>query len=178
MRRTTKTLLAAALSLGSAAAAAHAAGLDTVDSFGTGAIASTPLAPAAQDRFLTVTPAPGGGTYGAGFVNAGGTDNAMAVARVDVNGNLDPTFDGDGVAVVNVVTGPFGVPPAGATPTGAAEVARGVAIQSDVDVAAVEGRGRGRGLGLSGDDDLPYGSTCAAPAGSSPPARARPRGQA
>jgi uncharacterized delta-60 repeat protein len=131
MTRTTGALLAAALSLASAAGTARAAGLDTVDSFGHGGVAITPLAPAAQDRFLAVTPAAGGGTYAAGFVNVGGTDNAMAVARIDSNGDLDPTFDGDGVAPVNVVTGPFAAPPAGAAPTGAAELARGVAVQSD-----------------------------------------------
>jgi len=86
-------LLAAAVSLG--AGTAHAAGLDVVDTFGVGGVAVTPLAPAAQDRFVSVAPAPGGGTYAVGFVNVGGTDNAMAVARVDTNGSLDPTFDGD-----------------------------------------------------------------------------------
>ncbi|MDQ3850832.1 MAG: hypothetical protein M3296_09510, partial [Actinomycetota bacterium] len=123
--------MAAALSLGTGAGTARAAGLDTTDTFGVGGVAVTPLAAAAQDRFLAVTPAEGGGTYAAGFVNVGGTDNAMAVARVDVNGDLDPTFDGDGVAAVNVVTGPFAPPPAGSTPTGAAELARGVGVQSD-----------------------------------------------
>ena len=106
MRRTSGVLLAAALGLGSAASAASAAGLDTVDTFGVGGVAITPLAPAAQDRFLGVTPGPGGGTYAVGFVNAGGTDTAMALARVDTNGDLDPTFDGDGVATLNVVSRP------------------------------------------------------------------------
>jgi uncharacterized delta-60 repeat protein len=132
MTRTSGALLTAALILGTGTSSAAAAGLDTIDSFGVGGVALTPLAPAAQDRFLGVTPAGGGGVYAVGFVNAGGTDNAMAVARVDVNGNLDPTFDGDGVAVVNVVTGPFAPPPPGTTPpTGAAETARGIGVQSN-----------------------------------------------
>jgi uncharacterized delta-60 repeat protein len=132
MTRTSGALLTAALVLGAGPSSAAAAGLDTIDSFGVGGVALTPLAPAAQDRFLGVTPAGGGGVYAVGFVNAGGTDNAMAVSRVDVNGDLDPTFDGDGVAVVNVVTGPFAPPPPGTTaPTGAAETARGVGVQSN-----------------------------------------------
>ena len=131
MTRTSGVLLTAALTLGAGASSADAAGLDTIDSFGLGGVAVTSLAPGAQDRFLGVTPAGGGGVYAVGFVNAGGTDNAMAVARVDVNGELDPTFDGDGVAVVNAVTGPFATPPAGSAPTGAAETARGVGVQSD-----------------------------------------------
>ena len=73
-----------------------------------------------------------GSVYGVGFVNAGGTDNAMAVARVDPNGNLDPTFDIDGVAVRNVVTGPFAPGEGGApAPTGSGETARGVGVQTD-----------------------------------------------
>jgi uncharacterized delta-60 repeat protein len=131
MRRTSGALLAAALGLGIAAGTAQAAGLDIVDSFGVGGVAITPLAASTQDRFLGVTPGPGGGTYAVGFINVGATDNAMAVARVDTNGNLDPTFGGDGVASVNVVTGPFALPPAGVAPTGAAEIARGVGVQSD-----------------------------------------------
>jgi uncharacterized delta-60 repeat protein len=131
MRRTSGVLLAAALGLGTGASAASADGLDTVDTFGVGGVAITPLVPAAQDRFLGVTPGPGGGAYAVGFVNAGGTDTAMAVARVDTNGDLDKTFDGDGVATLNVVSGPFALPPAVPAPTGAAETARGVGVQSD-----------------------------------------------
>jgi uncharacterized delta-60 repeat protein len=131
MRRTSGVLLAVALGLGTGASAASAGGPDTVDTFGVGGVAMTPLAPAAQDRFLGVTPGPGGGTYAVGFVNAGGTDTAMALARVDTNGDLDKTFAGDGVATLNVVSGPFALPPAVPAPTGAAETARGVGVQSD-----------------------------------------------
>ena len=91
MRRTTGALLAASLSLGAGTGMAHAAGLDTVDTFGLGGVAITPLAPAAQDRFLSVTPGPNGSVYAVGIINAGGTDTAIALARVDTNGDLDPS---------------------------------------------------------------------------------------
>ena len=86
----------------------------------------------AQDRFLGVTPAPtGGGVYAVGFANAGGSDQAMAVSKVTSTGAFDTSFSTDGIATVNVVAPPFATPPAGATPTGNGEIARGIGVQSD-----------------------------------------------
>jgi uncharacterized delta-60 repeat protein len=59
-----------------------------------------------------------GKTYGAGFI-LDGTDQMFAVARLDAQGRLDPTFGTNGVASVNVAVG-------GRT----GELARAVAIQS------------------------------------------------
>ena len=57
--------------------------------------------------------------YGAGFVTEGG-DSRMVVARFKADGTLDTTFDGDGVATVNVSAG-----------AGTDETARGLVVQSD-----------------------------------------------
>jgi uncharacterized delta-60 repeat protein len=118
-------LMVGALLVG--APAAHA-GLD--DTFGISGTAFTPLSPL-SDRYQSSTRAPGGGTYNVGYTTVAGTDRAFVVSRVDAAGELVPSFDGDGVAVVNVVTGPYAAPPAGTTPTGTAEIARGVAVQPD-----------------------------------------------
>lgn len=92
-------------------------GLDA--SFGTNGVAQLPLAANAHSRFMAVTTAPDGKTYGAGFV-ASGTDQALAVARFDGKGALDKSFGTDGVAQVNVAIGGK-----------AAEIARAVAVQAD-----------------------------------------------
>ncbi len=99
------------------AAAATPGGLDP--SFGTGGIATVPVAPAAADRFLAAAPGPGGSTYAAGFTNVGGNDTAMVVARLGPDGRPDRAFGRDGVATVNVAPGRAG-----------AELARGVGVQS------------------------------------------------
>jgi len=61
MGRTSAAPLVATLGIG--AGGIRAAELDTVNTFGIDAVAITPPAPAAQDRFLGATPGPGGGTY-------------------------------------------------------------------------------------------------------------------
>jgi uncharacterized delta-60 repeat protein len=114
---------------GIGAATAAAAGLD--DTFGLGGKAFTPLSSSGGDRFFGVARGVGGGVYATGYSVVSGTDQAMALAKVDATGEFDTDFGTDGVAVVNVVTGPFPAPEAGQTPTGNAEVARGVAVQSD-----------------------------------------------
>lgn len=126
MKRTTALFLvlavAASLALAAPAAAVDASrwpfvgGLDP--RFGSGGIAETPLSPTSQDRFLATAVARDGKTYAAGFL-AIGTDQVMALARVTPTGTLDNTFDGEGVAMVNVAVG-------GTT----AELARGMAVQS------------------------------------------------
>ena len=102
---------------GSAATGSFAiSGLDT--GFGNSGVASTPLAAADGDRFLSVTVGKDGKVYGVGFVAPGG-DQAMAVGRIKADGTLDPTFSDDGIATVNVAAG-------GKT----GEQSRGVAVQS------------------------------------------------
>jgi uncharacterized delta-60 repeat protein len=112
-----------------AAGPAHGAGFD--DTFGIGGTAFTPLSDGASDRYLAAARAPGGGTYNAGYVTVSGTDRAVVLTRVDAAGELVTSFGDDGVAVVNVVVGPYAAPPAGTAPNGSAETARGVAVQPD-----------------------------------------------
>lgn len=139
MRRISTRLVAGALAVGaglSGAASAQAAGLD--DTFGVDGTVFTPLAaPGASDRYLATTRAPGGDTYNVGYTTVSGTDRAFALTRVDANGELVDGFGTGGLAVANVVTGPYAAPPAGTTPTGAAETARGVAVQSDGKIVVV-----------------------------------------
>ena len=88
---------------GSAATGSFAiSGLDT--GFGNAGVASTPLAAADGDRFLSVTVGKDGKIYGVGFVAPGG-DQAMAVGRIKSDGTLDTTFSDDGIATVNVAAG-------------------------------------------------------------------------
>lgn len=136
-----RTLRAGGLALGVclfAAPAASAAGLDST--FGSGGFALTPLSTGSSDRYQGTAPAPGGGTYNVGYATVSGTDRAFVLTKVDASGTLDEAFGLDGVATVNVSTGPFlpGPPPpspAGAPnqagPNGSSEVARGVAVQPD-----------------------------------------------
>jgi uncharacterized delta-60 repeat protein len=111
-----------------APAAASAAGFD--DTYGIGGTVFTPLS-VVSDRYVAAARGPSGSTYNAGYTTFAGTDRAFAVTRVDAEGDLDPAFGGDGIAVVNVVTGPFDAPPAGTTPNGSAEIARAVAVLPD-----------------------------------------------
>ncbi len=131
MRSIRRTALAGALALGiglTGAATANGAGLD--DTFGLDGVVVNPLSPD-SDRYLNATRAPGGGTYNVGYTVDSGTDRAFLLTKVDAAGELDDDFGTNGVATVNVVTGPFAAPPAGTTPNGAAEVARGVVVQPD-----------------------------------------------
>jgi uncharacterized delta-60 repeat protein len=86
--------------------------------FGTNGVAAVPLSGSAHDRFMATAIAPDGKIYGAGFVLQG-DDQAMAVARLDASGKLDPTFGTNGIAVANAAAGGK-----------AAELARGIIIQS------------------------------------------------
>jgi uncharacterized delta-60 repeat protein len=78
-----------------------------------------PLAPDAHDRLLAVTGAPDGSLYAAGWTSPGG-DNAMVLAKLNADGQLDQAFGQGGLAVVNVAAGGKTV-----------EVARAVAVQAD-----------------------------------------------
>lgn len=133
MRRTHSSALSAALMLGLGLAASatptQAAGID--NTFGFGGKAFTPMSQPLGDRFLNAVRGPAGGTYAVGYAVLSGTDRAMAVARADRNGDLVASFGNNGVATVNMAAPPFLAPPAGTAPTGAAEVARGIVVQSD-----------------------------------------------
>ena len=78
-----------------------------------------PLSSDAHDRLLAVTNGPDGSLYAAGWSGAGG-DNAMVLAKVKADGQLDQTFGQGGQAVVNVAVGGKAV-----------EVARAVVVQPD-----------------------------------------------
>ncbi|MGD9570440.1 MAG: hypothetical protein AB7V62_00970 [Thermoleophilia bacterium] len=131
MRSIRRTAIAGALAVGiglTGAASASGAGLD--DTFGLDGVVVNPLS-GDSDRYLNATRAPGGGTYNVGYTTASGTDRAFLLTKVDASGELDDDFGTNGVVTLNVVTGPFAAPPAGATPSGSAEVARGVVVQPD-----------------------------------------------
>ena len=72
-----------------------------------------------QDRFLGATFDAGNRLYAAGFVGAG-ADQVMAVTRFTADGTVDAGFGAAGTATVNVAQGGK-----------AAELARGVVVQSD-----------------------------------------------
>ena len=130
MARIQTGALVVALALGAALpGTAQAAGFD--DTFGINGTIFNSLSPA-SDRYQGVTRAPGGGTYNVGYTTVAGPDRALVLTHVDSAGRLDRDFGVDGIALVNVVTGPFAAPPAGTTaPTGSAENARGVVVQGD-----------------------------------------------
>lgn len=131
MRRTRTALLGVlTVGVGLAGAAAIQAAGGPDDTYGAGGVALTPLSPS-SDRYLGATRAPGGGTYNVGYTTVAGMDRAFVVTRVDEDGELVPGFGVGGVAVVNVVTGPFDPPPTGTAPNGSAEIARGVVVQAD-----------------------------------------------
>ncbi len=157
MTRKNARLLAGVVAVGAAIGgptSAQAAGLD--DTFGVDGILFTSLSAAASDRYQGATRAPGGGTYNVGYTTVSGTDRAFALSRVDANGELVESFGTDGVATVNVVTGPFDAPPAGTAPNGSAEIARGVVVQRDgkIVVAGQAETTPGRGKPDSRDVDV------------------------
>lgn len=96
---------------------AELTGLDT--GFGQGGVRASALSSTEHDRFLAVTPRPGGSYYAAGFTTVGG-DQAMVLAKLGPDGALDAAFGEGGVATVNVA-------PGGKT----VELARAVVVQSD-----------------------------------------------
>lgn len=126
-------LLTGAIVVGALAvpSAANAAGPDPA--FGTTGFAPIPVSVGAADQFWSTAAAPGGGTYNVGYATASGTDRAFSITKTDATGKLDRTFGDDGIALVNVATGPFvgGVDNPTTPPTGEGEVARGVAVQPD-----------------------------------------------
>ena len=72
---------------------------------GTEVAKAVELSTTANDRFWAVTyGAADGKIYATGHVNMGG-DHQMVVARYNADGNLDTTFDTDGLVYVNVAAG-------------------------------------------------------------------------
>jgi hypothetical protein len=131
MKRTTASLLYAALLLGTGAGIAQAIGLDTVDTFG-------------------------------------------------LDGELDPAVAGDGAAALNVVTGRFAAPPAGAGPPGAAAIARGVGVPGvdeaelvRIDLSRKAGRAVPTGPGGADSASVPAGAGRSAVTGGQAGARAQ-----
>jgi uncharacterized delta-60 repeat protein len=92
-------------------------GLDS--GFGQNGVLAVPLSTSEHDRFMAIANGPAGSFYAAGYTSPGG-DNAMALAKLDSDGKLDPAFGEAGIAVVNVAVG-------GKT----GEIARAVAVQPD-----------------------------------------------
>jgi len=134
MRRTNRALVAAALTgaIGLAAASsAFAVGWD--DTFGIDGLSLTPSGPSVgSERYQALSAGPNGGSYQSGFTTVGaGPNRAVIVSRLDAHGQLDPTFDGDGIKVVDITAPPFinngGLPLA----DGSAENSRGLAMQPD-----------------------------------------------
>jgi uncharacterized delta-60 repeat protein len=92
-------------------------GFDT--GFGQNGVLAAPLSTTEHDRFMAIANGPVGSFYAAGFVSPGG-DNAMALAKLDADGKLNPAFGEGGIATVNVAPGGKSV-----------ELARAVAVQPD-----------------------------------------------
>ncbi len=97
---------------------ASAAGGETTET-ATPAVQALPLASDAHDRLLAVTSGPDGSLYAAGWTSPGG-DNAMVLAKMKPDGQLDQAFGQAGLAIANVAVGGKTV-----------EVARAVAVQPD-----------------------------------------------
>ena len=85
---------------------------------GTEVAKAVELSTTANDRFWGVTYGADGKIYATGFVNMAG-DHQMVVARYNTDGNLDTTFDTDGLVYVNVAAG------------GTEETSRSIVVQAD-----------------------------------------------
>lgn len=117
-------LAVAASSLGGSAAAATEppanCALDArfgVPAPGTPAGTTRVAMSAELDEFRAIAVGRNGKVYGSGVARIGG-DAHMAVARLNRDGTLDPTFSGDGIQTINVQAG------------GTGELAQGLAVQS------------------------------------------------
>src|SRR5690606_14481788 len=86
-----------------------------------------PLSATLADRFSDVTFGSDGKVYAAGYltteVSASVSDRQLAVARFTSTGELDTTFDGDGIATINVREA--------TDATDSVEAATGIAVQAD-----------------------------------------------
>jgi len=81
------------------------------------------LSLAGHDRLFGVTHGPDGSFYAVGQISndiSATADYAMLVAKLDENGEPDPSFGNGGIVVANVAVG-----------GGANEIARGIVLQSD-----------------------------------------------
>ena len=99
--------------------AASEAGGETTETATLNGPLALPLSADAHDRLLAVTSGPDGSLYAAGWTGPGG-DNAMVLAKMKPDGQLDEAFGQKGLAIVNVAVGGKTV-----------EVARAVAVQPD-----------------------------------------------
>ena len=104
------------------------AGFD--DTFGINGTVFTSLSPL-SDRYQNATRAPGGGTYNVGY-----TTVAAPTARSSSRASTPPASSSRASATrarrsPTSSPGPYAAPPAGTTPTGTAEIARGVVVQAD-----------------------------------------------
>lgn len=133
MRRSSTKVLVGAATLGlalGAAQSAQAGGLD--GTFGSGGFALNGVTGA--DRYRAVAAGPTGTTYQAGFTTVSGTNQAFAVTRTSRGGDVIWR------TVTDVAPGPFVAPlppTAATTPTGAAELATGIAVQPDGKIVVV-----------------------------------------
>lgn len=103
-------------------------GLDTI--FGTNGVAKVALSADSKDRLSAVALGNDGKLYAAGLTSKG-SDQEIAVTRVDTDGKPDATFGTAGVASVNVSVNPSTVPAA------QLEQARSLVVQSDGKVVVV-----------------------------------------
>jgi uncharacterized delta-60 repeat protein len=132
-----RAAVALAVGAGVLATAGTAVASGPVPGFGTGGVSVGGFAAGVSDRYFATTAAPGGGSYNVGYTTVGTDDRVFLLTRTGPTGALDPTFGTGGVATVNVSAAPFPAAPnapsgaAQAGPTGGAEVARGVVVQSD-----------------------------------------------
>ncbi|MDO9356901.1 MAG: hypothetical protein Q7T55_24605, partial [Solirubrobacteraceae bacterium] len=117
-----------------AAPSAQAIALDST--FGTGGTLFTPASETLADRYQAATNGPNNTTYHAGYVNVGATDRAFFVTKLKADGTLDTTFGTNGYAIHNLVSA-FTTPPVGATPSGSAESAKGIAVQANGKIVVV-----------------------------------------
>lgn len=89
----------------------------------------TDISASLSDEINDVASYPGGG-----YVAVGRSGMDFAIAKYDSSGALDPTFDGDGIRIVNI---------------GGNDVARGVAIQADGKIVVV-----GESVGTGGTNQF------------------------
>lgn len=98
----------------------------------------TPLSAGESDRYQASTPGPDGTTYHVGYVDSPSTvDRVIALTRTTADGRLDTSFGNGGVVTKNLRSGPFVAGAVGGAPTGTAEAARAVVVQSDGKVIVV-----------------------------------------
>jgi uncharacterized delta-60 repeat protein len=119
-----REVLAASISLGGGGGGW---GLDPT--FGASGKTITDISSSLADAINDIASYPGGG-----YVAVGQSGTDFAIAKYDSSGVLDPTFDGDGIRVINL---------------GGNDVARGVAVQTDGKIVVV-----GESVGVGGTNQF------------------------